>query len=305
MMKLLSANFFSMIRSKRFWLGCVFMAGFAGLNIWSRQRQAGEGLDLAIDSEIMSFAPLLFLILPCLCGLYINTDYHDGTIRNKLTVGRSRTAVYLSNFIIVYAVGLFYSALYVGTTLIGGIGLDVKDPLEVLISSGMMLLTILALTAVSVFLATMIANRYVLSLCAVLAIGMMFGSAMINDMLESPDTMPDIEVVSYSVGEDGMMIPKYVDSRGNEYTMDDDIPMVPNPNYIDEPLRTILRKYNDVSPGGQIWEIMNEGHTDWDKEAQTQVLEQTPYWQLALYSLCVTAGSTVLGTALFRRKDLK
>ena len=123
-MKLLSANFHSMLRTKRFWLGAVFMAGLAGIEIYSRQRLVRQGFaSETLDECVLSFAPTLFILLPIVCGLYINTDYHDGTIRNKLTVGRTRSSVYISNLLIVWLVELFYTVIPLPIVLIGGIGL--------------------------------------------------------------------------------------------------------------------------------------------------------------------------------------
>lgn len=107
-MKLLSANFYSMLHTKRLWLGAAFMAGLAGIEIYAKRRYMSQGFaDAALDECILSFAPMLFILLPIVCGLFINTDYHDGTIRNKITVGRSRGSVYIANLLIVWLVEIF------------------------------------------------------------------------------------------------------------------------------------------------------------------------------------------------------
>lgn len=306
MMKLLSANFFSMLHTKRLWLGAAFMAFFAGMDIFTFRREIARGIkDLTLDDHILSFAPMIFILLPIVCGLYINTDYHDGTIRNKITVGRTRSSVYISNLLTVWMVEIFYTVIHVVVVLIGGIGIGFDNLPSVALRSALLLLAIAALAAIATFIATIMTGRYALVLCALLAIGMMFGSQIINQMLESPDTMPDYNDVVMMTDKDGNMSYQYTDSEGKVYTDPDDIPMVPNPNYIREPLRSILRTYNNVSPGGQLWEIIQRGHVEWDIETQQQVVHETPYWQLTLYSVCVTAGFTVLGLLLFRRKDLK
>lgn len=308
MMKLLSANFFSMLHTKRLWLGAAFMAFFAGVGEFTIRREMAQGLykEATLDDPFLSFAPMLFILLPIVCGLFINTDYHDGTIRNKITVGRTRSSVYLSNLLIVWLVEIFYTVIHVAVVLIGGVGIGFDNLPSVALRSALLLLTIAALAAIATFIATIMTGRYALVLCALLAIGMMFGSQIINEMMTSPDMIPDIEDIVYISGEDGVMTPIYTDSDGNTHDYDDDdIPMKPNPHYIREPLRSILRTYNNISPGGQIWEIINRGHEEWDIETQQQVVNETPYWQLTLYSVCVTAGFTALGLVLFRRKDLK
>lgn len=307
MMKLLSANFFSMLHTKRLWLGAAFMAGFAGIEMYALRREMiGASRDLTLDDPILSFASLLFILLPIVCGLFINTDYHDGTIRNKITVGRTRSSVYIVNLLTVWMVEIFYTVIHVAVVLIGGVGIGFDNLPSVALRSALLLLTIAALAAIATFIATVMTGRYALVLCALIAIGMMFGSQTINEMMTSPDMIPDIEDIVYITDENGMMTPIYTDREGNTHDYDDgDIPMRPNPYYVREPLRSILRTYNNVSPGGQIWEIINRGHEEWDIETQQQVVHETPYWQLALYSVCVTAGFTALGLLLFRRKDLK
>lgn len=306
MMKLLSANFFSMLHTKRLWLGAAFMAGFAGIEMYTLRREImGTSQGLTLDHPILSFAPMIFILLPIVCGLYINTDYHDGTIRNKIAVGRTRSSVYIANLLIVWLVEIFYTVIHIVVVLIGGIGIGFDDLPSLALRSGLLLLTIAALAAIATFIATLITNRYALVLCALLAIGMMFGSQTLNDLLSSPDSMPDIGEVTYTTEMDGMMTPHFTDSERNTYDNVNDIPTIPNPGYIREPLRSILRTYNNVSPGGQLWEIVQRGHEEWDIETQQPVVHETPYWQLILYSVCVTAGFTLLGLLLFRRKDLK
>ncbi len=304
-MKLLSANFFSMLHTKRLWLGAAFMAGFAGLGVWSLRRDISNGFARSLDGDILGFAPVLFILLPIVCGLFINTDYHDGTIRNKITVGRSRSSVYIANLLIVWAVEIFYTAIHMAVVFAGGIGIEVEAPTSVLMRTGLLLLTIAAIAAMAVFIATIISGRYSLVLCALLAIGLMFGSQIINEMLDAPDMIADYEQALMVTGDDGNMHYEFYDKDGNKYTDPDDLPMEPNPNYIREPLRTILRQYNNVSPGGQLWEIIQRGHSEWNAELQARVTTETPYWQLTLYSVLLTAGFTLLGLMIFKRKDLK
>ena len=306
MMKLLSANFYSMLHTKRLWLGAAFMAGLAGIEIYAKRRYMSQGFaDAALDECILSFAPMLFILLPIVCGLFINTDYHDGTIRNKITVGRSRGSVYIANLLIVWLVEIFYTVVHVVVVLVGGIGIKFDDLSDVVFRSGLLLLTIAALAAVAAFIATIVTGRYALVLCALLAIGLMFGSQMMNDMLANPDMTADYEQVLMVTDEDGNMQYEFYDHEGNKYTDPDDLPMVPNPGYVREPLRSIMRKYNDVSPGGQLWEIVQRGHVEWDIEKQERVELVTPVWQLVLFSVRLIVGFTLLGLGIFKRKDLK
>ena len=44
---------------------------------------------------------------------------------------------------------------------------------------------------------------------------------------------------------------------------------------------------------------------EWDIEKQERVELAAPAWELALYSVLLIAGFTLLGLMIFKRKDLK
>lgn len=297
--KLLSANFYAMFRSKRFWLGLFMVAAMAVymvVDINKMKRLAGE-----LDDGVFQSAILLFILLPALGALFINTDYHDGTIRNKLTVGHTRVAVYLSNLLVNCAAGAIYIAAYeiiyllVGFPFLGSL----SRPQAFLIKLGMLLLVLLSLTAIFTLLATMITNRSVLLYCALLGMGLVLAAQMVNSRLASPEMIDDYGGVSYTTNEDGTVTTQYLDKDGNPIKPED-IPRVPNPSYVKEPMRSFLRTVNSIQPGGQLVEILEDGHEEPDGSKP-----QTPYWQLAAYALTMSLAFTGAGILLFRRKDLK
>ena len=65
-------------------------------------------------------------------------------------------------------------------------------------------------------------------------------------------------------------------------------------------MRGFLRTVNNIQPGGQLVEILEDGHREPDGATA-----QTPYWQLAAYALAMSLAFTGGGIVLFRRKDLK
>lgn len=297
--KLLSANFYAMFRSKRFWLGLFMVAAMAVymvVDINKMKRLAGE-----LDDGVFQSAILLFILLPALGALFINTDYHDGTIRNKLTVGHTRVAVYLSNLLVNCAAGAIYIAAYeiiyllVGFPFLGSL----SRPQAFLVKLGMLSLVLLSLTAIFTLLATMITNRSVLLYCALLGMGLVLAAQMVNSRLASPEMIDDYGGVSYTTNEDGTVTTQYLDKDGNPIKPED-IPRVPNPSYVKEPMRSFLRTVNSIQPGGQLVEILEDGHEEPDGSKP-----QTPYWQLAAYALTMSLAFTGAGILLFRRKDLK
>lgn len=299
MRKLLSANLYAMFRSKRFWIGLFMMAATAVymvVDINKMKRLAAE-----LDSGLFQSAILLFILLPALGALFINTDYHDGTIRNKLTVGHTRARIYLSNLITNCATGVIYITAYeiiyllVGFPLLGGL----SRPQEFLIKLGILLLVFLSLTAIFTLLATMITNRSVLLYCALLGVGLVLAAQMLNARLAASEMVDDYGGVSFTTNEDGTVTTHYLDKNGNPIKPED-IPRVPNPSYVKEPMRSFLRTVNNIQPGGQLVEILEDGHEEPDGSKP-----QTPYWQLAAYALATSLVFTGAGILLFRRKDLK
>lgn len=310
MRKLLSANFYAMSRSLRFWLGVFMMAATAVYAGVDARKMLDMNVNNAIDANALLFVPLLFLVLPALGALFINTDYHDGIIRNKITVGRSRTAVYLANLISVYLSGLFYMAVYtvIFLPLSMALGCGLSDPRAYAAKLALLMLVFLSLAAVAVLLASLIASRSVLVVCAFLAFTLMFGSAALNVMLEEPQMIDDFDgvMMTTETDNDGRVIMQYTDSQGNPISPED-MKTIPNPRYIPQPWRGVLRTVNDVQPGGQMWEILQNGHTDYmgSGSERLEITVQTPYWLIALYALAVTLVSTAAGLALFSRKDIK
>ena len=70
------------------------------------------------------FTWVLFLVFffALFCGFYMGTEYHDGTIRNKIAAGFSRTGIYLSNFIANAVSGcIFYTFYLIVSAVVGSI----------------------------------------------------------------------------------------------------------------------------------------------------------------------------------------
>ena len=302
MRKILSANLFAMFHSKYFWLGAFIMSTTAIYAICDGYKRMVQYEDsVTLDAGAYYFSILLFVLLPALGGGFINTDYHDGTIRNKLVVGRTRGAVYLANLVTVFTVGMFYQLLYllvyslVGFPVFGWY----QMPVEIGEKLFMLTLEFLSISAVTTLFATLIPHRVVLVLCAFIAFGMMFLAQIVNGMLSEPETEHGGYTTATTFQDNGQLITEFFDKEGNVIQFDD-LPTVPNPSYVREPMRTALRTINNIHPGGQLMELIQNGHDEPDRSRV-----KTPYWQLAAYALGMTALSTAAGWVLFRRKDLK
>jgi len=100
MSRLLAANLTRLKKSHAFLAEIIFMILFGVYEPIVRYingKKSGEIVPL--DNGFFLCVALLLILAAVLCSLYIGTEYSDGTIRNKVIVGRRRTAVYLANLV--------------------------------------------------------------------------------------------------------------------------------------------------------------------------------------------------------------
>ena len=146
MHKLLHANALRLRKSKCFWLGilfCVLMGGSSPLMSYIDMKTVQERYDayiIHLDGGCFSIAVFIGIMAAIFAALFIGTEYSDGTMRNKIIVGRTRPAIYLANLLtVVGATTLWlvtYFALYlaVGVPLLGWFTLEITS---ILILTGM------------------------------------------------------------------------------------------------------------------------------------------------------------------------
>lgn len=108
MAKLIRADLARMIKTRSFWICGGIAVGLILLNFLldcNLNKNAAKQMGVAMfgdSSNLMLFAAIFI-------GLYIGTDYSNGTIRNKLSVGHGRRSVYLSNLIVSSMAGVLYT----------------------------------------------------------------------------------------------------------------------------------------------------------------------------------------------------
>ncbi len=293
MWKLTCANTVAMLRSKRLWTGAGLLLAYdlASYALSGLLRAGDRGL----DSRIFEFMGIAALLVPVVTALFVNTDYHDGTIRSKLSVGHSRPAVYLANLTVCTFTGLFYFVLHLLAALplgcIGGGALRMgagELAIRLATSAGVLL----SLTAVTVAVSMLMAHRAVTVVVIFMMALLLDGAALLENQLAQPPEVRDVVGTVEVVDEKGELDLRYVDREGRELKVSETA-MAPNPLYISEPLRTGLCVFNDLLPGGQIFHLM--GLTE----------REVPMWTVGLSALVTAMLSTALGLMLFRRKDLR
>ncbi len=112
--KLLKADFYRIIKSKLFLIVCIITAVFPVITtllylfVTEIMKVVETGTqafnigsfaarDLLSDSFLMSSN--MGLILPIFITIFIGMDVSNGTLRNKIIAGRSRTSIYISHLI--------------------------------------------------------------------------------------------------------------------------------------------------------------------------------------------------------------
>ena len=124
MLNLLSAGFVRLTKSRLFWLLIAAETAWSAFLAWLLYYYGNikENLYLSI------FMPMFYLCVAeaVLCGFYIGTDYSDGTVRNKIAVGKTRESIYLSNLMICCLAGL--AALFTHLAVFFGAGYLLVGP---------------------------------------------------------------------------------------------------------------------------------------------------------------------------------
>ena len=96
MRKLLSANFSRLWKSKLFPLALLTAAVMSGLILFVNQFNSASSIKYM---DFPFFSQFIYnpVILAAFITLFLGTEYSDGILRNKLSIGHSRGSVYAAN----------------------------------------------------------------------------------------------------------------------------------------------------------------------------------------------------------------
>ena len=253
--------------------------------------------------------PVYGLVLAILLSLFPGTEFHDGTIHNKLIAGHRRGAVYLSQAITAAAAAVLLQLVYLVVStavflpLVGhgkmteGFTLD-GGTLALLVLEG--LLAGVAYAGIYTMVTMLLANR---AAAAVVCLVVLVAGAIVS--FNIPRMLDEEEFISGRVRvttADGVTT-EYYDSY-------------PNPMYIPMPegLRTFLSLSVRALPTTQCGEITMWGFclaqhrdntakfSDGDAflEGANRYIPLFPLLSLGTAAVC-----TGVGLAVFRRKDLQ
>lgn len=229
MRKLLSSNFSRLWKSKLFWIleAMAFLFGaFMYAVVKSNIQNMGTGWLLSKANYYFFFIILYVAVLTAVfSSIFLGTEYSDGTLRNKLTVGHCRRDVYISNWILIVAVTVSFILTHFLAAVIIGIpagGIAVLTAVDHM-ASKLACSLLIALAYASVFTMTSMMDTSK-ARCAVvnmvLAVALIVAGFMAYSALMQPELT--FRMVKQPDGS-------YIQEHG-----------IPNPRYVSGNSRTIL-----------------------------------------------------------------
>ena len=275
MAKLLRANLSRLWKSRIFYIGLAFMLllnVFLVLDGWNYGRQ---GYPEPLEDMLFQNCIIIGFVSAVVVGMFLGTEYSDGTIRNKIAVGHTRASIYLANLIVCAAASALL--LLIPLALGFGLGSFLLDPL------GLPMKVLLLYTCIGLLTTVSFASIYMLVamlspskasgavLCLVLALVLLFATSAVEGALTEPEMVQD-----FVMSVDG------TPNLGEPH---------PNPRYVTGTKRAVLEVIYDILPTGQAFQISNN--------------ECAHPARLPAFSLLVALVTSAAGALLFRRRDLK
>lgn len=278
MSRLLSADFIKLRKSRFFWICVVAMALWGiFMKVMGYISQVCDGYEPPGLSELLfTFALFVGILQAAQTSLFIGTEYSDGTIRNKLIIGHTRTAIYLSNLIVCSVAGLALCAAYLAGALAAGIplcgldGVSLKGILLLILCSFLMSL---ALTSLFTLIGMLCQNKAVSAVTALIGVCFFIVvSIYVTSKLSQPETITQI---GYDVSTGEMTV-------GDE---------VPNPGYVRGTERKVYQFLDNFLPTGVAANL-------------TQGSLGSPTLP-CLYQGIIIVAATGIGVFVFRKRDIK
>lgn len=289
MSKLLAAEQSRLLKSLIYKICLAFSIGLAALCVILRWYDALKHADIYaklgesyqnIDSLLLASPIYLLFVLPVFVGIFVGTEYSDGTIRNKMIVGHLRADLYLSKLIVCSLADeiLMFANIAVlwilGKLLVGGTSLTAAQFLAYL---SVIFFATLSLTAILLLIAMSVQSKAAGSVsCILFVLIMMFSSLFVFQSLSAQEYIE---------------VPSEVNINTDTEEADIVYEKEKNPRYLTGIKRRIYSTINDVLPFSQIYQF---GMTD---------VEQPGV--MMIYDCFILIFTTGIGIVILKKKNLK
>lgn len=274
MIRLLRANFARLWKTRSFWICTVILVAISAAGVVSGYMMRPISVEY-MGSGMLSNATSAALFTAVTVSLYLGTDYSNGTVRNRLVIGRTRIEIYFANLMTTVSVGIMQfgaacAVAYAAGAFFGGkLGMPAG---EFALKTAVCICALTALCALLTVIGMLCCSKSMtVTITLVSIFALMVTGIMIMQRLAEPEF-----VTGAAIDEDGNL-----QIGGQEE----------NPMYVSGVQRDILIAVNDILPTGQLIQV----------EAGTPGSVKL----MPLYSFGVAAVSTAAGAVVFRKKDLK
>ena len=272
MIKLLKAGFFRLKKDIILYLFIFLTIVMAGLTLYKYTNNNGK---IYLDKIVNEFMMFIGLFIAIFVSVFVGKEHWQGIIRNKIIVGHSRIAIFLSNLIISIVVSIFGEMIYIviviliGIPLYGKIQMPFSQFALVLLDT---VLVIISFCSIYNFI-TMICSEITMStsICIILFVAMFIAQG----------------ACGLTANSNKYITSTFFDENGNSHIISQE----PNPNYPgDEKVKQARMFYLSI-PQGQAMEIGNN---------DLEYLKQMP-----IYSITLIITINILGIYIFSKKELK
>lgn len=286
MSKLLKSNFARLWKSRIFWLGMLFAAGLSALLVITRYEDIKRYSEIYAlqeaslrNADSLIFIGGLYLIFAAavFIGVFVGTDYSDGTLRNKLIIGHSRSSIYVSNLIVCTVAGFMILLTYIimtillGNLLLESLTLTFKKFLSLTL---MQMAAMIAASGLMVMISMLIHSKSAGSVIILIStIIMLFAAMSISQRLSAPEYYDAYSYIDEDTGK-----PVIAEKEKN-------------PHYLTGTKRKVFEFLDDVIPISQF--------------AHSASLDSSKLNIALIYDGIILLITTTAGIAVFRRKNLK
>ena len=259
----------------------------------------------------------VFIVQAVFISLSLGREYNDGTLRNKIIAGKTKTAIFLSKLLVSLAASLVFTVLFLlpfvplAHRALSGI------PGEALFWMSLVFFLLnLAWAALFTLVSSLISAKGVAGILNLILIFALIASSyelarMLRQPAEldwensAPVPLSQEELEQLKAGTFRKPFFQEFDENGevSYYTYSVTEGTIPNPKYIREPWNGLLRALHASLPSGPVNDVMGcleRGYNDIWEESDAPPLERYP-----LYSLAGLLLLSALGLVAFRKKEIR